>query len=75
MLCNNPKKYAVVEPEGKILAQKCVDIVVRHVAVNQQNLQQSDKFRIHLYDDGKTEMLGKKDVTATLQPGKTRKKN
>ena len=29
VLCNNPKKYAVVEPEGKILGQKCVDIVIR----------------------------------------------
>ena len=31
VLCNNPKKYAVVEPEGRILGQKCVDIVVRWV--------------------------------------------
>ena len=69
VLCNNPKKYAVVEPEGKIVASKCVDIVVRHVAVSQQHLQQADKFRIHLYDEGKSELLGKKDVSATLLPG------
>ena len=29
VLCNNPKKYAVVEPEGRIMGQKCVDIVIR----------------------------------------------
>ena len=32
VLCNNPKKYAVVEPEGKIFGQKCVDIVIRYVS-------------------------------------------
>jgi hypothetical protein len=31
VLCNNPKKYAVVEPEGRISGQKCVDIVIRYV--------------------------------------------
>ena len=31
VLCNNPKKYAVVEPEGRIMGQKCVDIVIRFV--------------------------------------------
>ena len=31
VLCNNPKKYAVVEPEGRISGQKCVDIVIRSV--------------------------------------------
>ena len=31
VLCNNPKKYAVVEPEGKIFGQKCVDIVIRYL--------------------------------------------
>merc|ERR1712223_2156297 len=50
VLCNNPKKYAVVEPEGRILGQKCVDIVVRHVAVSPVAVQQTDKFRIHIYD-------------------------
>ena len=33
VLCNNPKKYAVVEPEGKIYGQKCVDIVIRYITV------------------------------------------
>ena len=69
MLCNNPKKYAVVEPEGRILGQKCTDIVVRHVAVSPASVQQTDKFRIHIYDEGSTEIAGKRDILATLHPG------
>jgi len=69
VLCNNPKKYAVVEPEGRILGQKCTDIVVRHVAVSPAAVQQTDKFRIHIYDEGSSEVAGKRDVLATLHPG------
>merc|ERR1711962_213236 len=69
VLCNNPKKYAVVEPEGRILGQKCADIVVRHVAVSPAAVQQTDKFRIRIYDEGSTEVAGKRDVLATLHPG------
>merc|ERR1712013_668737 len=66
---NNPKKYAVVEPEGKILGQKCVDIVIRHVAVSPQTCETTDKFIIHMFEDGTQEILGKKDILATLHPG------
>ena len=68
VLCNNPKKYAVVEPEGRILGQKCTDIVVRHVAVSPVAVQQTDKFRIHIYDSASpdAEVAGKRDILATL---------
>jgi len=69
VLCNNPKKYAVVEPEGKIYGQKCVDIVIRHVAVSPQTCETTDKFRIHMFEEGSSELLGKKDILATLHPG------
>jgi len=69
VLCNNPKKYAVVEPEGKIFGQKCVDIVIRHVAVSPQTCETTDKFRIHMFEEGSSELLGKKDILATLHPG------
>jgi len=71
VLCNNPKKYAVVEPEGRILGQKCTDIVVRHVAVSPVAVQQTDKFRIHIYDSASpdAEVAGKRDILATLHPG------
>jgi len=70
VLCNNPKKYAVVEPEGRIAAQKCTDIVVRHVAVSPSAAQQTDKFRIHIFDESSPgELVGKRDILATLHPG------
>jgi len=69
VLCNNPKKYAVVEPEGRISGQKCVDIVIRHVAVSPQVVETTDKFRIHMFEDGTNEILGKKDILAVLHPG------
>jgi len=69
VLCNNPKKYAVVEPEGRIMGQKCVDIVIRHVAISPQTCETTDKFRIHMFEEGTQEILGKKDILATLHPG------
>eukprot|EP00088_Acartia_fossae_P003111 TRINITY_DN11290_c0_g1_i1.p1 TRINITY_DN11290_c0_g1~~TRINITY_DN11290_c0_g1_i1.p1 ORF type:complete len:228 (-),score=62.23 TRINITY_DN11290_c0_g1_i1:485-1168(-) len=69
VLCNNPKKYAVVEPEGKICGQKCVDIVIRHVAVSLQTVDTTDKFRITLFEEGSNEMLGRKDILAVLHAG------
>ena len=69
VLCNNPKKYAVVEPEGRISAQKCCDIVVRHIAVSPAAVSQTDKFRIHIFEEGCPDVAGKRDVLATLHPG------
>ena len=69
MLCNNPKKYAVVEPEGRITAQKCCDIDVRHIAVSPAAITQTDKFRIHIFEEGSSDVAGKRDVLATLHPG------
>merc|ERR1719323_2738157 len=63
-------KNAVVEPEGRIAAQKCTDIVVRHVAVSPSAAQQTDKFRIHIFDESSPgELVGKRDILATLHPG------
>ena len=61
-----------MEPEGRILGQKCVDIVVRHVAVSPVAVQQTDKFRIHIYDSASSdaEVAGKRDILATLHPGR-----
>ena len=60
----------MVEPEGRIAAQKCTDIVVRHVAVSPSAAQQTDKFRIHIFDESSPgELVGKRDILATLHPG------
>lgn len=49
MLCTSRNKYTVVDPEGKIDAHCCVDIVIRHNAVNNQNVGHTDKFRIQMF--------------------------
>ena len=63
----------MVEPEGKIFGQKCVDIVIRyncedhvytaksnflcrHVAVSPQTCETTDKFRIHMFEEGSSEV-------------------
>ena len=61
----------MVEPEGKISRNKCADIVVRHVAVSPQSVNQTDKFRIQMYEEGDTEHpISRKEVLATLHPGR-----
>ena len=47
-----------------------IDIVVRHVAVSPSSVQQTDKFRIQIFDEASPdEVVGKRDVLATLHPG------
>jgi hypothetical protein len=58
-----------VEPEGKISSCKCADIVVRHVAVSSQSVNQTDKFRIQMYEVGNSEPISRKEVLATLYSG------
>jgi len=65
VLCNNPSKYNVVEPEGLINSKCCIDIVIR-VTDPQTVHQREDKFRIHIYEVGCPKLLGKKDVIALL---------
>jgi hypothetical protein len=65
VLCNNPSKYNVVEPEGLINSKCCIDIVIR-VTELQSLSEREDKFRIHIYELGCPKLLGKKDVVALL---------
>ena len=70
MLSNNPKKYSVVEHEGRIAAKKFRDIVVRHVAVSSSAVQKTDTFRIQIFDKASPEeIIGTRDLLATLHPG------
>jgi len=66
VLCNNPSKYNVVEPEGLINSKCCIDIVIRVTDPQTTNYEREDKFRIHIYELGCPKLLGKKDVVALL---------
>ena len=49
-MCTAPNKYTVVDPEGSIKPQCCIDIVVRHNATTPSNCNVTDKFRIQMQD-------------------------
>lgn len=69
VLSTAPKKYTVVDPEGSLKSQCCIDIVVRHNAVIPANCDVTDKFRIQMLDYTTKQVLGKRDVLATLLSG------
>ena len=49
----------------------CVDIVIRHNAIIPSSFHVTDKFRIQMYEYNSKQMLGKKEITVTLLPGKS----
>ena len=53
---NQPSKYKVVDPIGSIKSKCCIDIVVRHVSPNLQNVNVSDKFRVDIVEFGHKEV-------------------
>ncbi|XP_046396759.1 motile sperm domain-containing protein 1-like isoform X2 [Ischnura elegans] len=69
VLCTDPRKYNVIDPEGCIKRGCCIDIVIRLVAVNPAYLNRVDTFRIQMLDQGSKQILGKRDVLATFFPG------
>lgn len=50
VMCTAPNKYTVVDPEGSIKPQCCIDIVLRHNATTSSNCHVTDKFRIQMQD-------------------------
>ncbi|KAK6627748.1 hypothetical protein RUM44_010227 [Polyplax serrata] len=68
VLCSSKDrhKYTVVDPEGKIHSHCCVDIVVRHNAITNQNIGQTDKFRVQMFQYATNKLIGKKDILAQL---------
>lgn len=66
VLCTAPKKFVVVDPEGTIRPHCCIDIVIRHNGITQSNYGITDKFRIQVQEHGQHQVLGKKDIPATL---------
>ncbi|KAF4526061.1 hypothetical protein B566_EDAN015080, partial [Ephemera danica] len=52
VLCNAPKKFAVVDPAGSIRPRCCVDLVVRHISPTLNNCHAQDKLRIQVHEVG-----------------------
>ncbi|XP_047468675.1 motile sperm domain-containing protein 1-like isoform X2 [Penaeus chinensis] len=69
VLCNAPNRYTVDTPHGVIRAKRSVDIIVRHIDVSLSNVQTPDKLRIQITEEGKRQVLGRKDIPVTLVKG------
>lgn len=50
VLCTSPNKFTVVDPEGVIAPQNCIDIVVRYSQSSASRGNTTEKFRITMYD-------------------------
>lgn len=67
VLSNAPYKYTVIESQGSIKANCCVDIVVRHKLATQGPFEVADKFRIDIYSD--KQLVGRKQLLSRLLKG------
>lgn len=50
VLCTSPNKFTVIDPEGVISPQSCIDIVVRYTQPSVAHCDSIEKFRITMYD-------------------------
>ncbi|NP_001088697.1 motile sperm domain containing 3 L homeolog isoform X2 [Xenopus laevis] len=67
VLCTAPLRYTVVEAEGLVKPNSCIDIVTRHRDIRARNYGTTDKFRIEVWEEGASRGRGgRKDVPATL---------
>ena len=47
--------------------------VIRHIDI-QPGITQQDKFRLHIFEHGLQDVIGKKEIIAVLQPSRTEPK-
>ncbi|CAH3105590.1 unnamed protein product [Porites lobata] len=73
VLCTAPSRYIVVDSDGVIKPRCCIDIVIRHIDI-QPGITQQDKFRLHIFEHGLQDVIGKKEIIAVLQPSRTEPK-
>uniref|UniRef100_S4RUS6 Motile sperm domain containing 1 n=1 Tax=Petromyzon marinus TaxID=7757 RepID=S4RUS6_PETMA len=66
VLCTAPTRYTVVDAEGTVKEQCCVDITIRHHAASlAEHVGETDKFRLVVYGtSGGAE--GRREIVATL---------
>ncbi|XP_068239465.1 motile sperm domain-containing protein 1-like isoform X2 [Palaemon carinicauda] len=69
VLCNAPGRYRVECPQGVIRPHCCIDIVITHSDATLNNVLAPDKLRFQICEDGSRQILGRKDVLATLVQG------
>jgi len=69
VFCNAPNRYTVDFPQGMIRAKCSLDVIVRHTDICLSNVLATDKLRIQITEEGRKQVLGRKDVLVTLLKG------
>lgn len=70
VLSTAPNKYTVIDAEGYVKKQSCIDIVIRHKDISACHYGVPDKFRIEVFEEGNQKPLGWKTVSSVLFPAK-----
>ncbi|XP_053574331.1 motile sperm domain-containing protein 1 isoform X2 [Bombina bombina] len=71
VLSTAPLRYTVVDSEGLVKPNSCIDIVTRHRDISARHYGTTDKFRVEVWEEGGGRGAGgRKDITATLHPTK-----
>uniref|UniRef100_A0A8C5LNW4 Motile sperm domain-containing protein 3 n=1 Tax=Leptobrachium leishanense TaxID=445787 RepID=A0A8C5LNW4_9ANUR len=71
VLSTAPLHYTVVDTEGLVKPNSCIDIVIRHRDVRARHYGTTDKFRVEVWEEGGPKgAAGRKEILATLHPSK-----
>ncbi|XP_063786798.1 motile sperm domain-containing protein 1-like [Pseudophryne corroboree] len=71
VLSTAPSRYTVVDAEGLVKPNSCIDIVTRHRDIRARHYGSTDKFRVEIWEEGGGKSTGgRKDIPATLHPTK-----
>uniref|UniRef100_UPI00398EB35B motile sperm domain-containing protein 1-like n=1 Tax=Pristiophorus japonicus TaxID=55135 RepID=UPI00398EB35B len=70
VLCMNPHRYTVLESEGCVRPQSCLDIVVRHKDIGKCQFGIADWLRVEVCEDGGGKASGRKNISAVVFPTK-----
>lgn len=69
VLSTAPLHYTVVDAEGLVKPNSCIDIVTRHRDIRARHYGSADKFRVEIWEEGGGRGVGgRKDIPATLHP-------
>ncbi|KAM5170031.1 motile sperm domain-containing protein 1-like [Mantella aurantiaca] len=68
VLSTAPLRYTVVDAEGLVKPNSCIDIVTRHRDIRARHYGGTDKFRVEVWEEGGGRGGGRKDIPATLHP-------
>ncbi|KAG9460597.1 hypothetical protein GDO78_020785, partial [Eleutherodactylus coqui] len=67
VLSTAPLRYTVVDAEGLVKPNSCIDIVTRHRDIRARLYGTTDRFRVEVWEEGGARgVIGRKDITAAL---------